>query len=330
MPSPELFFDTMFAPQRTGALKAAIDLEVFTAIGDGARTVAAVADRCRASERGIRILCDNLTMMGFLSKSDGTYELTPDSAAFLTKRSPAYLGSAADFLYSLETSRSLEQLAETIRCGTVAPDSNTVSDDNPIWVTFARAMGPLMMPQANAIADVLQVDTAGPIRVLDIAAGHGIFGIVIATRNAAAEIVAVDWAPVLAVASENAQAMGVGARHQALNGDAFKVEYGTGFDIALLANFLHHFDRPTCVRLLRKTAGSLKSGGKLALLEFVPNEDRISPPLAAGFSLTMLAGTPAGDAYTFQEHKGMLEEAGFRDVAAHALPVLETIIVASL
>jgi hypothetical protein len=68
MPPPELFFDTMFAPQRTGALKAALDLELFTAIGDGASTVAAIADRCRASQRGMRILCDNLTMMGFWSR----------------------------------------------------------------------------------------------------------------------------------------------------------------------------------------------------------------------------------------------------------------------
>ena len=329
MPSPELFFDTMFAPQRAAALKAAVDLAVFTAIGDGVRTVAEIADRCKASERGIRILCDNLTIMGFLAKTGDTYELTRDSAVFLSTRSPAYLGSAVEFLYSFETARNMDRLTETIRTGTVAPEANTVSDDNPVWVKFARGMAPMMVPPANAIADVLQVDAAGPIRVLDIAAGHGMFGITVAMRNPAAEIVAVDWPPVLAVATQNAQAMGVGARHRALNGDAFKVEYGTGFDIALLANFLHHFDRPTCVRLLQKTAAALKPAGKVAILEFVPNDDRVTPPLAAAFSLTMLSGTPAGDVYTFREHRAMLMEAGFQDVSAHPLPALQTIIVAS-
>lgn len=329
MPSPELFFDTMFAPQRTAALKAAIDLEVFTAIGDGARTVAAIAKECAASERGIRILCDNLAIMGFLTKGAGGYELTPDSAAFLTKRSPAYVGGAVEFLYSRETARSFENLSEIVRRGTIPAEANTVSDDNPIWVTFARAMGPLMMPQAQAIADVLHVQAAGSVQVLDIAAGHGVFGIVLAQRNPAAQVVAVDWAPVLAVATENARAMGVIDRYRALDGDAFAVEYGTGFDIALLTNFLHHFDRQTCVRLLKKSRGALKRGGKLAILEFVPNDDRITPPLAAAFSLTMLGGTSAGEAYTFREHEGMLEEAGFRDVIAHPLPALETIVVAS-
>jgi ubiquinone/menaquinone biosynthesis C-methylase UbiE len=329
MPSPELFFDTMFAPQRTAALKAAIDLEVFTAIGDGARMVADIAGRCQASVRGIRILCDNLTIMGFLTKTGDTYDLTPDSAAFLSTRSPEYVGSAVEFLYSLETIESLDRLTETVRSGTVVPAANTVSDDNPIWVKFARGMAPLMAPLANAMADVLQVDAVGPIRVLDIAAGHGMCGIAMASRNPAAEIVAVDWAPVLAVATENAQALGVGDRHRALNGDAFKVEYGSGFDIALLANFLHHFDQPTCVRLLRKTAAALKPGGRVAILEFVPNDDRITPPLAAAFSLTMLSGTPSGDAYTFREHRAMLIEAGFKDVSTYPLPALQTIIVAS-
>jgi hypothetical protein len=46
-------------------------------------------------------------------------------------------------------------------------------------------------------------------------------------------------------------------------------------------------------------------------LEFVPNDDRVSPPVEALFSLTMLSSTPSGDAYTFAELKNMFENAGF-------------------
>ena len=167
------------------------------------------------------------------------------------------------------------------------------------------------------------------MRVLDIAAGHGIFGIVIAQRNPNAEIVALDWAPVLEVATENANAMGVGARYRALPGDAFKVDYGTGFDVALVTNFLHHFDRQTNMAFLKKTAGALKSGGRVVVLEFVPNEDRISPPMAARFSLAMLASTAGGEAYTFPELSGMLSHAGFRDVSAHPLDGPQTVLIAT-
>ena len=102
-------------------------------------------------------------------------------------------------------------------------------------------MMPMMMPPAQAIAEILG-PASGPIKVLDIAAGHGIFGIVVAQKNPQAEIVASDWAGVLRVATENAGKMGVAARHKALPGDAFKVDWGTGYDVALMTNFLHHFD----------------------------------------------------------------------------------------
>src|SRR6185437_13646177 len=99
-PSPQLFFQTINAHQRTEALKAAIELEVFTAIGEGNTTAAQIAQRCEASERGMRILCDFLTIHGMLTKQNGQYALTLDSATFLDKRSPAYLGTAIEFLCS--------------------------------------------------------------------------------------------------------------------------------------------------------------------------------------------------------------------------------------
>lgn len=328
-PSPELFFETVFAHQRTAALKAGIELAVFTAIGDGAHNAPAIAARCQAPVRGIRILCDYLTVIGFLTKSSDTYRLTSDSAMFLTQTSPAYLGGTIGFLNTPSLIGNFGRLSETIRRGTVAPEGNTVSEQNPIWVEFARAMVPMMMPAAEAMADLLQVGSAGPTRVLDIAAGHGIFGITLARRNPAVEVVAVDWAPVLAVATENAAAMGVAARHHTRPGDAFTVDYGSGYDVALVTNFLHHFDPPTNVALLKKVAGALKDGGRIAILEMVPNSDRVSPPLAAGFAMTMLAGTPAGDAFTFQELATMLDASGFADISVHPVLGPESVVLAT-
>ncbi len=89
----------------------------------------------------------------------------------------------------------------------------------------------------------------------------------------------------------------------------------------LLTNFLHHFDKATCVGLLKKVRAALKRGGKAATLEFVPNEDRVSPPMPAAFAMTMLASTASGDAYTFSDLSGMYAEAGFGDVQAHPIPM---------
>src|SRR5690242_9027022 len=98
MVSPDIFFQAALAYQRTFALKAAVDLELFTGISEGADTVPALAKRCAASERGIRILCDFLTIQGMLTKSDNRYQLTPEAATFMVKSSPAYFGTTLDFL----------------------------------------------------------------------------------------------------------------------------------------------------------------------------------------------------------------------------------------
>jgi ubiquinone/menaquinone biosynthesis C-methylase UbiE len=159
------------------------------------------------------------------------------------------------------------------------------------------------------------------MRVLDIAAGHGLFGIEIAKQNPQAHVTGLDWAPVLRVALENARKAGVHERYDMLPGSAFDVDFGGPYDAVLLTNFLHHFDQPTCVDLLKKVRRALKPGGKAATLEFVPNEDRISPPIPASFSMTMLTTTPSGDAYTLSELTAMYSDAGFTNMQAHPIPM---------
>ena len=326
MPSADLFFETAFAYQRSAALKTAIDLDLFTAIGDAPSSVDQLATRCKAAPRGIRILCHYLTTLGFLDKRGEAFGLTPVSAAYLSKGSPAYLGGTLEFLSSGEVVRNFDHLTDTTRRGTIPPSANnTVSEENPMWVTFAQAMLPMMMPNALAIADTL--NPTGKMRVLDIAAGHGIFGIVLAQRNLEAEIVAVDWPSVLEVATANATRFGVRERYRTLAGDAFGVDFGTGFDVALITNFLHHFDVPTNVEFLRKVAAALKPGGRAVILEFAPNADKVSPAFAAQFGLTMLAGTPGGDAYSLEELEHMLTGAGFSRVSTHPTPTPQRVIV---
>jgi hypothetical protein len=327
--SPELFFQTLWGYQRTAALKTAVELDVFTAIHEGATTADAVGRRCGASARGARILCDYLAMLGFLTKSGDTYALTPDSAIFLTKTSPAYMGGTLKFLLSGPIVSNHQFLTSAVREGGVpSAADDTVSVENPVWEEFARAMVPMMFMPAQAIAEIVSSGQA-PTRVLDIAAGHGIFGIAVAQRNPQARVVAVDWPRVLTVATENAVAMGVGDRHSAVPGDAFTVDWGSGYDLALVTNFLHHFDVWTCTSFLRRVRTALTPGGRVAVLEFVPNEDRTSPPIPAAFALTMLAGTKGGDAYTMSELTAMLEDAGFSGVARHDLEGPQTVVVAT-
>lgn len=300
------------------ALKGAAELDIFTHIGDGASTAVEIAGRTGAAERGVRILCDFLTIHGFLMKDGDRYGLTPESALFLNKRSPAYTGTIGKFLVNEHSINAFRDIAATVRHGGALPGVGHMDPENPIWVEFAHSMVPIVIMAAQAIAPMV-TEPGRPAKVLDIAAGHGMFGVSVARHNPAAEIVAVDWKNVLEVALENATRAGVRDRYRTLPGSAFDVEFGSGYDVVLLTNFLHHFEPAANVKLLRKIHAAMKPGGVLATLEFVPNDDRVTPPVAAAFSMIMLANTERGDAYTFAELGAMLREAGFADSTLHDL-----------
>lgn len=320
-PSPDLIFDTLTAYQKTAALKSALDLDLFTALADGPATTEQLAAKCNAAMRGLRILCDYLTVHGFLKKSGSQYALTQDSAVFLNRKSPAYAGGAADFLLSDELTNAFKQLTESVRKGgTAQPAQGSIAPEHPMWLTFARVMGGLMVPASEALAQLLPLNSSRGTKVLDVSASHGTWGISLAKKNPKTHLVALDWAPVLKMTDENARAAGLADRFSTIAGSAFDVDFGNDYDVVLVPNFLHHFNVADCVRFLKKVYAALRPGGRVAIVEFVPNADRVTPPPAAGFSLVMLATTPEGDAYTFEELADMLAKAGFQKPTAHQLP----------
>ena len=318
--TPVRIFNALNAYKQTQALKAAIQLDLFTAIGEGNDTAEKLALRLQASARGCRILCDYLTVDHFLNKSGDRYSLTPESAMFLDRNSPAYLGSTAHFLTHPTITPRFDAIAECVKNGG-SVNSDHLEPDSPVWSEFARSMAPMIRMPAMAVADVVLSQHPNPRRVLDIAAGHGLFGITLAQRVPKLEVVAVDWPSVLQVATENADGAGIRDRYRTLPGSAFEVAFGNSYDVVLITNLMHHFDAQSNENLLQKAHNALVPGGLVAVLEFVPNEDRVSPPEPAQFALTMLTVTPGGDAYTFPELKQMFQNAGLQHVMLHELPL---------
>jgi SAM-dependent methyltransferase len=308
------------------AMKGAIDLDLFTHVAAGATTPATIAPLCGGTEKSVRVLCDYLCVHGFLVKTDGAYRLAPDTGPLLDRDSPAYMGSAAGYFTHPVMIAKYNDVAALVRKGGAI--DHTLAPNDPIWVEFARRMAPMFALQARLAAPQLTAP-GEPCRVLDIAAGHGLFGIHVALHNPAAEVTFQDWENVLEVARENADRMGVAARSRMIPGSAFEVSFGTGYDVALIPNFLHHFDAATNVVLLKKVHAALKPGGVAAVIEFVPNEDRVSPPDGALFAMRMLGTTVSGDAYTCQEIDRMLRDAGFGPSEARSLhPAPQQLILA--
>jgi ubiquinone/menaquinone biosynthesis C-methylase UbiE len=205
------------------------------------------------------------------------------------------------------------RLTQAVRLGG-CQGASSVQTEFEGWIPFAQEMGAMMFPTAQAIAALVQPVSG---RVLDVAAGHGLFGIVLAQRCPGVRLTALDWPRVLDVAKQNAERMGVGDRFSMIAGDAFKVDLDGPYDLILLTNLLHHFSAEECTALLKRLRAAMRPGGRLVTLEFVPNEDRISPPMSATFPLVMLATTAKGDAYTFAELEHMLRSAGFASNTLH-------------
>jgi 2-polyprenyl-3-methyl-5-hydroxy-6-metoxy-1,4-benzoquinol methylase len=259
LPNPQPIWQVMTGFQQSAAFKTAIELELFTKIAEGNTTVPALAKACGAAERGIRILADVFAVHGFLTKNGNEYGLSEMAAAFLDKNTKTYVGSAVEFIMSDGQRRGYDDLTNAVKNGGSQIEGDSSMDpDSPMWVTFARAMMPMMVMPAMSIAENLGCEKDAKLKVLDIAAGHGIFGIMIAQQFPNAEIYALDWANVLTVATENANRMGVGDRHHLIEGSAFDVDFGDGYDVVLVTNFLHHFDAATCTDFMRTVNNSLK------------------------------------------------------------------------
>jgi hypothetical protein len=313
-------FEIAMAYQKTAALIAAVKLDIFTVIGSQKITARDLADRTGASTRGLRILCDFLTVIGLLNKEGSAYSLTHSARVMLDGASPFAMGSIVDFVAAPEMLRLFFDDPVSYVRGGGAEGLSNVAPDNPIWTRFARAMTPLASTTAKRVAAYVAASPAPLRSILDIAAGHGLYGIEIAKIMPGATVTAVDSADVLEVARANAESAGVEHRYRRLAGSALAIEWGNEFDLILLPNFLHHFSTEVCTLLLKKVRDSLSATGRALAVDFVPNEDRISPSLPARFAFWMLASTPHGDAYTARELDEMARNAGFRAATTRPLP----------
>ena len=167
------------------------------------------------------------------------------------------------------------------------------------------------------------------MRVLDVAAGSGVWGIALAEASPRVRITAVDWPQVLDVTLTVAARHGVGDRVEKLAGDVFEIDLGGGYQAAVLGHILHSFGESRCRRLLGKVRQALAPGGAIAVAEFLVDEARATKTNGLIFAVNMLVNTEDGGTYTFREIKGWLEQAGFENVRTLEAPGPAPLILAN-
>jgi SAM-dependent methyltransferase len=328
--TPRRIMQYVFGYAPTFCLEAAIQNRVFDVLDEGPKTIEEVARATGASERGLRAIMNALVGLEFLAKDgEGRYSLTPESAAFLVSTKPSFHGGIFRHSSKQLIPKWLE-IDEIVRTGRPAVAINRETEGAEFFQQFVEDIFPLSYAAARRLADVLKLSEAGrPVRVLDLAAGSGVWGIALAEGAPQVRVTAVDWHGVLPVTRRMVERFGLGDRYEFIEGDLHEADFGGGYDVATLGHILHSEGEEKGRRLLKKTSDALAPGGTIAIQEFLVNDSRTELDIGMIFAVNMLINTDEGDTFSFEEISGWLREAGFEGARAVESPGPSPLILAT-
>lgn len=325
--SPERILQLATGAWAASILGAGATHAIFTHIEAGATTAKAVAERAGIAERGAQCVLDGLVGLGLIEVVDGAYRNTPESAEFLVEGKPTYFGAFAKLQGSDMTRHA--DLAEVVATGIpVTTETNDVPD-SPFWESLVPAIAPLSVPAALTAAEELGLAGAGPVSILDVGGGSGIYSAVWLGMNPQARATQLDWPTVNRVATGFVAQRGVGDRFRTIDGDFHTVDFGTDeYDVGVYSHIAHQEGRDANVAVFRKFLRALKPGGTLVVNDFVVDDDRSGPPFPLIFHSEMLLSTIRGASWRRADFQAWLAEAGFSDIRFVPTPSPATLVLA--
>jgi SAM-dependent methyltransferase len=329
-PTPERLQQFGFAYAPPLIISAAINNKVFDALHSGAKTVDEVKKETGASYRGLRAIMDALVGLELLKKDrQAKYSLTPESHAFLISYKPGTLAGFFGSILPVMISRWL-RLTDIVRDGRPAVAVNQETEGTEFFSQLVETIIPMSYACAQKLADHLKVAKAkDESRVIDLAAGSGVWGIALAQKSPQLRVTAVDWAGMIPTTKRITERFGVRDRFDFIEGDLLEASFGNGYDIATLGHILHSEGEQRSRQLLKKVFRALKSDGTIAIAEWLVNDDRTKPLPSLMFCVQMLVNTEKGNTFSFNQIKDWLEEAGFKKVRKLEAPGPSPLILAT-
>lgn len=324
--TPDKLLDLSFSFAGERVLSTAVQLDVFSALAQGNRAADAVAQATGCSRRGMPALLDALVGFGLVGKLDGGYELTPLSARYLVRESPDYLG------HMWETNRLWElwgRLADSARTGRSQTAVNQQQGAEEFFPILVRSLHIQNRAKAQTLAQRLVSGHKG-LHGIDIACGSGVWGIAVCEADPQARFVAQDFPAVLDLTRRYLRQHGVEDRYEFLPGNLREVDFGRDrFDLALLGNIVHSEGESSSRSLFQRLCAALRPGGRIVIIDMVPNDARTGPVFPLLFALNMLVATEEGGTYTLAEYTDWLCQAGFTtvetmDIGSHSPAIMAT------
>jgi ubiquinone/menaquinone biosynthesis C-methylase UbiE len=293
-------------------LEAAIRHHVFDVLDSGPKDIWEVQKATGASARGLTAIMDALVGLNFLSKDEqNRFALTPESSTFLVSTKPTFFGGMIKHCSEQLIPRWLN-LNEVVATGKPVTPVNEEKSGGEFFHEFVLDIFPMSYGAAQALAAHMNYGSSGdPVRILDLAAGSGVWGIAQAQSSPRVRVTAVDWPEVIDVTKKTAAKFGLSDRFSFIEGDLLDVSFGSGHNVATLGHILHSEGETRSRKLLAKTFAALASGGTIAVQEFLVNKERTGPVNGLFFAVNMIVNTQEGNTWSFEEIGAWLEEAGF-------------------
>lgn len=328
MVTPDRIMQYMWGFGLTQALATAIELDLFSAIAGGATAQALGQGASRPD--AVRRVLDVMIGAGFVERHGERLGLAPDAAEFLVRGRPSYLGDFVVF-HCRHLARPWAALTDVVRTGRPVQAVDRPEEGVPLWHQLVDSLFAVNFAAAETLGrELVRLHPQGPIRLLDVAAGSGVWGIGAALVAPRVVVTAFDLEATLEHTQRSVQRHGLTSRVHYLAGDLRQTDWeAAAFDVAVLGHICHSEGPQHTQRLLAKMARALVPGGTLAIAEFVPDDDRSGPLRALLFGVNMLVNTSDGDVFTFAEYRAWLEAAGFRDVRQLEAPSPSPLILAT-
>lgn len=312
--SPERLMQFGFAYAPPLVIGAAVSNKVFDTLENGSKTIEQVSKTTGASQRGLRAIMNALVGLELLKKDrHGRYSLTPESEAFLISKKPfTHAGFFA--MASTHLVPDWLHLSEAVKTGAPPVALNQEATGPEFFSILVENIIPMSYPAAITLGQSLGLaNKHEPVRVLDIASGSGIWGIALAQQSPLVRVTAQDWPAMISTTKRITQKFGVAERFSFIEGDVLEADFGSDYDVATLGHILHTEGEERSRKLLKKTFRALKSGGIIAIGEWLVNDQRTEPLQSLIFAVNMLVHSEHGDTFSFNEIKSWLKEAGFKN-----------------
>lgn len=294
----------------TCTLHAGVKLDIFTHLDGKPQTVAELAQRISADERGLAMLLHGLAALDLLLKRRDTFLDTEFSSTYLSQNSDTYMGHI--IMHHHHLVEGWAHLDEAVTQGGPVRKRSSHEVSEKERENFLMGMFNLASIIAPRIAG--QVDLSGRQRLLDLAGGPGTYAIHFCKQNPDLTAVIYDLPTTRPFAEQTIQRFGLSERISFSSGDITKDSLGAGYDVIWISHLLHSENPTSSARIIQKATQALSSGGLLMIQEFILDDSKTSPLFPALFSLNMLVGTPTGQAYSQQELATIMADAGLADV----------------